>query len=125
MWEYKRAKLQSATFNAELDSQQYPMTVQRGYYYGAQEMLKYLYLPYTDNQLQEILFANGEKARVWDAYMNARKGLFSDVFQPISKNGEHPAYYFKSGIQSLASQNIDNPSDVIAPHSVYTLFLAD
>ena len=87
-------------------------------------MLKYLYLPYQDTQLHKILFTNGEKARTWDAYQNARKGLLSDVFEPITSNDDHPAYLFQSGISSLAWRDSTN-TNVTAAHSTYTLFLAD
>lgn len=68
IWEFKRAKLQPAYFNVTLNGKTTNITAQKGWWFSAHEIRKYLYLPYFDSSLNKKLFINGEKARTWDAY---------------------------------------------------------
>ena len=72
IWTLKRAKLQPADLNVRYNNTDYKITVQKGWWYSAHEIWKYLFLPYTDSTLNRKLFINGEKARTWDAYNQGR-----------------------------------------------------
>ena len=77
------------------------ITVQKGWWYSSHEMWKFLVLPYTDVDLVQRIFLNGEKARTWHSSENLIPGLFASV-NGLTTGSIYPKYESACGIQELA-----------------------
>jgi hypothetical protein len=77
------------------------ITVQKGWWYSSHEMWKFLVLPYTDVDIVQRIFLNGEKARTWHSSENSIPGLFASV-NDLTTGSIHPQYESACGIQELA-----------------------
>lgn len=102
------------------------ITVQKGYWFSTHEQWKLLLLPYlnADERLKVIrkVFANAEKARVWDAHLTGLPGLLASVNDVTDGSEDIPDYISASGVPSISFQEVER-RDVITPYASFGLFL--
>jgi len=119
MWEFKRGKLQSVTYN----SRNGPITVQRGWWFSAHEQWKYLVLPYQEIDIARRVFLNGERARTHNSEANGIPGLYASVTDVT--NGTTPTDYISAaGIPEICFEPVTR-TDVITPYAAFPLMLAN
>jgi len=105
-----------------------PITIESGWRFSAHEQWKYLVLPYLEDDRARRVFANGERARSWDAYRRDLGGMLAAAYRPPhadSSSGE-PVYMDTYGINS-ASYGFTEPADTdltVTPYGAFPLILA-
>lgn len=105
-----------------------PITIESGWRFSAHEQWKYLVLPYLEDDLARRVFANGERARSWDARGRELGGMLAAAYRPPhadSSTGE-PVYMDTYGINS-ASYGFTEPADsdlAVTPYGAFPLILA-
>jgi len=105
-----------------------PITVESGWRFSAHEQWKYLILPYLEDDRASRVFANGERARSWDASRRELGGMLAAAYRPPhadSSSGE-PVYMDTYGINS-ASYGFTEPADTdltVTPYGAFPLILA-
>jgi hypothetical protein len=149
MWEVKRPMLQAVNYSVPGEalrrqgiaspSAAEHITVQRGFWFSTHEQVfnlvkpmkdyasnaslqwKTMLLPYFDVPLVRDVFANCERARTWDAFVNGVPGMFASI-NDVSTNEQIPDYVSATGIQSVAFQQVSR-RDVITPYSTFALWM--
>lgn len=104
-----------------------PITTQKGLYFGAQEHLKLLFLPYLDVSIVNRVMANAERIRTCNSdLMGQMPGLFaamSNTTTPTTQDA-NIEYIFNAGIPSAAF-NQTQEQDVITPYAAFPAILFD
>lgn len=103
-----------------------PITTQKGRYFGSNEQIKILILPYIDDSLTSRVFANAERIRTWNSVlMLTNPGMFAKVSN-VTYSGTvgHPTYIETAGIPSAATQQ-EQELGVVTPYSVFPTILFD
>jgi hypothetical protein len=121
IWSYKRARLVRDEYNTTTQKQ---VTVQRGYWFSSHEQWKYFYLPYRDIDIQNRLFINGEKVRVYHSAENRIPGLYASVASDAKPGTYDVDYLSACGIQQIAFQPIEHES-VITPYGSFCVIMAN
>ena len=109
IWKVKRNKLQAVQWQH--------LQVQRGWWYSAHEMWKYLELPYYRCTTNWQVFCQGEQARVLFSSLQNYPGLFASCNVPFT-------YLSASGIQPLAFEQIQSNAWV-TPYATFPVLLAN
>eukprot|EP00347_Sterkiella_histriomuscorum_P017499 403349118 len=120
IWTVKKAKLQSVDYLVKDLGKS--ITTQKGWWFSAHETWKYLFFPYSDSQMIQTIFENGEKIRTWDAKSNNLPGMFASINGNLSKNTDQMQYLSASGVQEVAFQPVQNRY-LVTPYSTMALFL--
>ncbi|CAK63157.1 unnamed protein product (macronuclear) [Paramecium tetraurelia] len=122
IWVAKKSKLQVVDYKvAGLNKY---ISVQRGWWFSAHEQWKYLFMPYTHDQIQLNLLINGEKVRTWDARNNGKPGMFASITSNITKNEDQVDYYSACGIEEVSYIPVTY-RHLVTPYSTMTMFLAN
>lgn len=143
IWASKRPQLQATNYTGSVvdaahakGSQNYsgapisgrhiiPITTQKGLYFGAQEHLKLLFLPYLDVPIVQRVMRNAERVRTCNSVlMDSTPGLFAGVTNPTSPAEQYAGYVWNAGIPSVATQQLQE-LDVIAPYAAFATILID
>ncbi|CAF0990223.1 unnamed protein product [Rotaria sp. Silwood1] len=127
IWTYKRARLVRDEYNTSTQSTnvtQKQVTVQRGFWFSSHEQWKYFYLPYRDIDLQNRLFTNGEKVRVYHSAQNYIPGLYASVASDAKPGTYQVDYWSACGIQQIAFQPIEHES-VVTPYASFPVIMAN
>jgi len=127
LWTYKRPRLIRDEYNTTTQSStvtQKQVTVQRGYWFSSHEQWKYFYLPYRDIDLQDRLFINGEKVRVYHSAQNRIPGLYASVASDAKPGTYQVDYLSACGIQQIAFQPIEHES-VVTPYGSFPVIMAN
>lgn len=127
LWTYKRARLVRDEYNTTSSSNDTipkQVTVQRGFWFSSHEQWKYFYLPYRDIDLQNRLFINGEKVRVYDSAQNRIPGLFASVASDAKPGTYQVDYWSACGIQQIAFQPIEHRT-VVTPYASFPVIMAN
>jgi len=118
IWENHLPNIVSVEYKTPLG----PITVERGWEYSSHEKWKFLMMPYQDVDLMKRLYANGEKVRTWDSYLNNIPGMFAAI-NDVSTNETIPGY-IGCGIPAVAIAK-NTRRDVITGYGIYPLFLIE
>lgn len=109
-----------------------PITTQQGLFFGGNEHIKLLYLPYRDVPIIDRVFKNAERIRTCDSMLMGVPGMFASAV-----NGTSPSSGVMTANATLEYQEINNagiPSvavfeqqelDVVTPYSVASTILYD
>lgn len=102
-----------------------PITTQKGLYFGAQEHLKLLFLPYLDVPIVQRVMRNAERVRTCNSVlMDSTPGLFADVTNPTSPTEQYAGYVWNAGVPSVATQQLQE-LDIITPYAAFPTILLD
>ena len=129
LWTYKRARLVRDEYNTTVTGSANvtipkQVTVQRGFWFSSHEQWKYFYLPYRDIDLQNRLFINGEKVRVYDSAQNRVPGLFASVASDAKPGTYQVDYWSACGIQQIAFQPVEHRT-VVTPYASFPVIMAN
>ena len=116
VWKRKAAKLVAIDY--------YGSVVQQGFWFSSHEQWKYVFAPYRALQLHQTLFANGEMARTHFSASKSIPGLFASCGNVTHDPNVAPDYLSASGIQFLASQEV-NSTYTVTPYGAWALILAN
>lgn len=104
-----------------------PITTQRGLYFGAEEHIKLLYLPYLDVPIIQKVMKNAERIRTCNSWlMDQTPGLFAAVpntTAPVSHD-EQIGYIDNAGVPSAATLQFQE-QDVLTPYAAFATILFD
>ncbi|KAK5071217.1 hypothetical protein LTR64_007721 [Lithohypha guttulata] len=109
-----------------------PITVQRGLYFGSNEQLKLLFLPYLDVPVIYRVFKNGERVRTCNSMLMGVPGMYASALNGTSSTSgirasnatlEYDAIK-NAGIPSVAVFK-EQELDVVTPYSVAPTILFD
>jgi hypothetical protein len=121
LWINKRPKLQAVEFQSVAG----PITVQRGWWFSSHEQWKYLSLPYRDaSPLNDRVFMNGERARLWNSVGLSVPGLHASVSDVAPPGEPIPDYLSNTGVPEISFQ-IDQVNDVVTPYGSFPSLLAN
>jgi hypothetical protein len=127
IWIHKRHRLIRDEYNTSTESSNViptQVTVQRGFWFSSHEQWKYFYLPYRDIDLQQRLFTNGEKVRVYHSAQNRIPGLYASVASDAKRGTYQIDYWSACGIQQIAFQKIEHQS-VVTPYASFPVIMAN
>ncbi len=127
IWVSKRDRLVRDEYNTTVESSnitQKQVTVQRGFWFSSHEQWKYLYLPYRDIDLQQRLFTNGEKVRVFHSAQTRIPGLYASVTSDAKRGTYRFDYWSACGIQQIAVEKIEHQS-VVTPYGSFPVIMAN
>lgn len=104
-----------------------PITTQKGLYFGAQEHLKLLILPYLDVPIVQQVMKNAERVRTCNSVlMGSTPGLFAAVTNTTSPNEQDiTSYIHNAGVPGSMSFNAFQEQDIIAPYAAFTILPFD
>lgn len=144
IWFYRRAQLQAVNYTGSIVDAPFtqgglvnytgtpiqgrhlmPVTTQKGLYFGAQEHLKLLFLPYLDVPIVQQVMKNAEVVRTCNsALMDQTPGLFAAVNNatPPTMQDNSITYVASAGIPSAAINQIQE-QDVITPYAAFATIL--
>lgn len=121
VWVQKRDKFQAVQFPTSSSGN---ITVQRGWWYSAHEVWKFMLAPYLRVDIQRRIFLNGERARTWFSKERGIPGLYASVNAPFYHNTDNFGYYSACGIQELAFQPVVY-NTTVTPYGAWALLMAD
>lgn len=104
-----------------------PVTTQKGRYFGAEEHLKLLFLPYLDVPIIEQVMKNAERVRTCNSdLMEQMAGLFAAANNatPSTMQNKNIEYISNGGIPSAAF-NKTQEQDFITPYAAFATILFD
>jgi hypothetical protein len=120
VWIEKRPQLHSKVLY--LKNSNISITVQEGYWFSSHEQWKYLNLPYTDSDINNRVFRNGERARTHYSNYNNQPGLYGCLNGVADSDTDNGGYHCE-GIVQIAEQSIDY-FGVTTGYGAMPLFLA-
>lgn len=101
-----------------------PVTTQKGLYFGAQEHLKLLFLPYLDVPRVERPMKNAERVRTCNSVlMGDTPGLFAAVSNAISPTDHGDITYVDSAGIPSAAKDRTQELDMITPYAAFATIL--
>lgn len=103
-----------------------PITTQKGLYFGSNEQIKLLVLPYLDEPLVGRVFENAERVRTCNSVlMGTNPGMFAEVTNVTYPTVTGLVTYIKNaGVPSVAAFQ-QQELGVITPYSVFPTILFD